>query len=124
MSNAKGRADIEAQRFRNAVAMPSGPVALSIRNLLRKRSTSRVRTGKNEASPKFSGFNAVYSFGVAAGNADLRRNVSAKSSARSVAVRAHVLSARSKGGTEELEDDLPWSVLLSFHNFFHEDCKS
>ena len=124
MSNAKGLANAEAQRFRNAAAMPSGPVAFSCRNLLRKRFTSRVRTGKNEASPKFSGFNAVYSFGVAAGNADLRRNVSAKSSARSVAVRAHVSSARSKGGTEELKDDLPWSALLSFSVCLDKDCKS
>ena len=123
MSNAKGLAKAEAQRFRNAAAMPSGPVALSLRNLLRNRSTSRVRTGKNEASPKCSGFNAVYSFVVTAGKADLLRKVSANSSARSFAVRAQVLSARNKGGTDELEDDLPWSALLSFHIFFDDEGK-
>ena len=50
--------------------------------------------------------------------------MSANSSARSVAVRAHVVPARNKGGTEALEADLPWSALLNFHMSFDEDGKS
>ena len=66
----------------------------------------------------------MYSFVVTTGKADLLRKVSANSFARSFAVRAQILSARNKGGTDELEDDLPWSALLSFHHLFDEEAKS
>ena len=79
---------------------------------------------KTKHPPPAQDSDAVYSFVVTPGKADLLRKVSANSSARSFAVRAQVLSARNKGGTDELEDDLPWSALLNFHNCFNEEGKS
>jgi len=124
INSVKGRAKSEAHRFKNIVAMPSGPVALSCRNLRKARSTFRVRTGKKPSSPTFSGFNVAYSFVVACGKDDLCKNVSANNSARSFAVRAQDLSVRCKDCTEELAEDLPCNALLNFHHFFDEDGKS